>query len=297
MGCTMSYLVYKTELGYYSLKTIPTQEELEDYYEKKYYQQSRSTYEKKYSSEEKLYLLNQLELKNKILDIYLKNNNNEKKFLDVGCGEGWALSFFKKLNWSVKGLDYSNFGCRQHNPDCVQDIIVGDIFKNLRCLIDNQEKFDVILLDNVLEHVIDPISMLQDLKSISNENTILIIEVPNDFSVLQQYLRDKGKIDNDFWVVSPDHLSYFNKESLANLCNFSGWEQLKVIGDYPIDINLFNINTNYVKNKSVGKSCYHAKIEVDNLLHTISIEKKINLYETLADMGLGRQIISFFSLK
>ena len=26
---------------------------------------------------------------------------------DVGCGEGFTLAFFRKLGWTVEGVDYS----------------------------------------------------------------------------------------------------------------------------------------------------------------------------------------------
>jgi 2-polyprenyl-3-methyl-5-hydroxy-6-metoxy-1,4-benzoquinol methylase len=32
------------------------------------------------------------------------------RLLDVGCGEGCALAFFREHGWSVKGVDFSSAG-------------------------------------------------------------------------------------------------------------------------------------------------------------------------------------------
>ena len=104
-----------------------------------------------------------------------------------------------------------------------------------------------------------------------------------------------GAIDREFWVAYPDHLSYFCKDGLENLASASGYRQLFSMGDYPIDINLLNPNSNYVRNKQVGKSCYRAKVEFENLLHQNDLEKVIQYYKSLIDLGLGRLLISFFT--
>jgi len=53
-------------------------------------------------------------------------------------------------------------------------------------------------------------------------------------------------------------------------------------------------NTNYYENKIAGKECHRARILIENLLSSISIEKTNRFYELLADLGFGRSIIGFF---
>lgn len=122
----------------------------------------------------------------------------------------------------------------------------------------------------------------------------MIIEVPNDFSVVQKYLSENKYISRQFWVAEPDHISYFNREGLISICQKVGWECLYTMGDFPIELNLFNENTNYVEDRSKGKSCHWVRIVIENLLHSISIEKTNELYSILSMMGWGRQIIGFF---
>jgi 2-polyprenyl-3-methyl-5-hydroxy-6-metoxy-1,4-benzoquinol methylase len=284
------------QYGYYEVLQQPSDEDLQKYYEEKYYQENKGSYLHSYSDEELIYFLNKNEQKYHIVTSQLKISERGK-FLDVGCGEGYALQLFLDKGWEVVGLDYSDFGCKQFNPECLPYLILGDIYKRLDELIAKGDKFDVLLLDNVLEHVKDPKGMLIKCRQLLNSVGVLIIEVPNDFSKLQKYLLESKKIDKPFWVVLPDHLSYFNLQGLNNLLENSGFVNKLSISDHPIDFNLLNDDTNYSKDKSKGKGCHKARVELENLIHSISLDKAIDLYKAYAGLGLGRQIISFNCLK
>jgi hypothetical protein len=126
---------------------------------------------------------------------------------------------------------------------------------------------------------------------------VLVIEVPNDFSVLQNKLLKEGKIDRPFWVVNPDHISYFNYEGLKNLANACGWENKYSIADFPIDFNLANHNANYVMQKESGKGAHEQRLFIDTLMHEISPDLTNQYYQVLAQLGLGRQISVFLMTK
>lgn len=252
-------------------------------------------YQNEYSADEIRYFDNKNQEKHFVIQKYLAST--AKSFLDVGCGEGWTLKYFKRLGWTVTGLDFSDFGCRRHNPDCLENIVVGDFADSIQKFIHLNRQFDVICLDNVLEHVTEPLKLLKQCRQLINPDGVLVVEVPNDFSVLQRYLLEKKYLENEFWVVLPDHLSYFNKDGLNNLANAAGWESAFVITEHPVDFNLLNENTNYYKDKSKGASCHKARLEIDNLIHAISVEKAINYFHALAELGLGRQIVAFLRPK
>lgn len=76
-----------------------------------------------------------------------------------------------------------------------------------------------------------------------------------------------------------------------------GYRCVDFVGDSFIDFNLLNENTNYYENKSVGKSCYRAKVELENMMHEKSVEDTIEVYRLLGKMGYGREIIGIFKRK
>jgi 2-polyprenyl-3-methyl-5-hydroxy-6-metoxy-1,4-benzoquinol methylase len=253
------------------------------------------SYESSYDISEIRYFNNKLEQK---YDCFQRIFNKKiGSFLDIGSGEGFALKYFDSLGWEVTGLDFSNSGVKRHNPKQEIFLIDGDIFENLNKIISSNKKFDLILLDNVLEHVTDPFELLKNISQIISNTGCLIIEVPNDFSLFQQYLLDNGHIDREFWVAPPDHLSYFNKNGLISIADDSGWKIEKAMSDFPIDLDLLNKHTNYVNNPAVGKASHGRRIEFENFIHSISVNKANKFYESLMDLGLGREIIGFFSKK
>lgn len=279
--------------GFYEVINKPSQNDLNEYYKNKYYQLEKGNYSKSYDSNEIEYINRQIFLKHHIIKSLTENILTEN-FLDIGCGEGFVLNFFKKQKFNVTGIDFSSSGISQHNSDCLDTFIEGDIFQSIEQLLEQKEIFDIIWLDNVLEHVINPLELLINCQKLSHTQTILVIEVPNDFSEIQMFALSNNYIDNPFWVALPDHLSYFNRTALNNLASDAGWECKKTIADFPIDFNLLNPESNYISKKSKGKSAHIQRMTIDSLINKNSEEIVVKYYESLAGLGMGRQIISFF---
>lgn len=280
--------------GFRELKYKPTEEELNTYYSNIYYQQEKGSYQNEYSIEEVNYINSKLEQKFLLINDVLIGTDKKLSFLDIGCGEGWSLNFFKNKGFEVKGIEYSNYACKTFNKSVVKYLEVGDAYNVLKDMDENEIRFDVILIQNVLEHVLEPLQLLKFAQKLLTKNGLIIIQVPNDFSTLQKKLFQKFYIDKEFWVTYPDHISYFNKDGLKNLCLDAGLSMIKVLGDFPIDFNLLNIDTNYVMDKSKGKNCHLTRVSIENMLNNISPERTNIIYEQLGEMGLGREIIGLF---
>lgn len=285
--------VIKNRFGFYELKEKPDPEALERYYAEKYYQSEHGNYRKEYSPEAREYLRKRIQRKYRQLPDDLLQRP-ERRFLDIGCGEGWALSFFNERGWQVQGLDYSMEGIRNFHPELTENVSSGNIYQNIDQLEADGQTYHLMLLDNVLEHVLEPFALAKQLSRLAEHNGYLIVESPNDFSVLHRYLMNKGHIRHPFWVVSPDHISYFNAEGLEKMMHEAGWELVTLSCDFPIGLNLLNPDTNYVEDRSKGKNAHQSRIELMNLLDQISQEKTDELFRLLADMGLGRNLIAYF---
>ena len=288
--------VVLTSYGYYESKNKPTQLELDTYYSNKYYQDNKGSYHNVYSDEELIYINNKIEQKYFVIESRLKPNGDKRSFLDVGCGEGFAMKYFHREGWDVIGLDFSDDGCRRFNVECLPFLIKGNIYANMTGLLLQHDRFDIIWLDNCLEHVLHPLELLKQCSLLLKVDGILIIEVPNDFSSIQSYLLHHNKVPSPFWIVFPDHISYFNAPGLKNLLTASGFATFLTIGDFPIDHFLMNPDSNYILDSTKGKNCHDARMHVENILHSISVPRAIEYYKALSDLGMGRQIVSFSEL-
>lgn len=221
----------------------------------------------------------------------------KKSMCDVGCGEGWNLKFYKEKGWDVTGIDISDFGIQQKNPQLNADFTKTRILEGLKDLEARKTTFDVILLINVLEHIPAPEKLIHVLKKLLSKNGVLVIQVPNDYSILQIEALNQGLVDDSYWVTPPDHLNYFNQDSLIALLEESEFTCLHSFSNFPIEFYLFNDATNYQKNKSVGKSVHNSRIIIENIISKAPFEGVINLYKALAQVGLGRNITGVFQGK
>lgn len=279
----------KNKYGYYEVKNKPSKEELEEYYSKKYYQNEAGSYQKEYSKDELDYFKNKLKEDYFLVEKYSQSNVN-KSLLDIGSGEGFTLKFYKDKNWNVVGLDFSRHGCKLQNPDCIEDVIVGDIYSKIDELIHQQKKYDLINMQHLLEHVIDPEELMNKIKKLLKKDGLVSITVPNDFSPIQNIALDRGKIRDKFWIVVPDHLSYFNKEGLKKFLTANGFKILFLKSSFPIDIFLLNDHSNYVINKSLGKQAHYARLIFEELINNNDREKINHFYHILSEFGIGRDL-------
>lgn len=284
----------KHPFGFFEVIEKPGPQDLQKYYAEKYYQEAKGSYEAEYSNEELSYFRAKLEQRYFILQQHLLNSCNAvRSMLDVGCGEGYALAFFQQQGWSVKGFDFSSAGVESKNPSSSHALVTGDVFALLADEVKSGVTYDVVWLQNVLEHVIDPIALLHSLRRLITPAGIVVITVPNDFSITQLAALTHQHIDHEFWVATPDHLNYFDVSSLAKTVNATGWECLEMLSDFPVDWFLFHPSSNYIRDKNLGKNAHKARVQIENLLHQKQIEDVVQFWSAAAKLGVGRDITVF----
>lgn len=288
-------LLIKNKLGYYSVKNKPTEKELDTYYTEKYFQDESGAYQSNYSVEELKFFNSKIQQRFSRCQEIQKIDSGV--FLDIGCGEGFALDFYRRQGWDVTGYDFSDYGLLKHNPKCKNFLKLGNINTSIQNAIKEKKKFDLIFITNVLEHLIEPEDFLDKLHSILNNNGIACITVPNDFSILQEFLVEKNYVERDYWVAIPDHLNYFNYESLSRLLKEKNYECHDIISDFPIDWFLLNQHSNYINKPENGKDAHLARVQIESMLSQYP-EKAVNLFfSNLASLGMGRDLTAFISSK
>jgi len=269
---------------------------LSDYYAQTYFQNEASGYRKSYAEEE----LEVIALR--IAQRYgqaraLLSHDRPGSLLDVGCGEGFVLKFFEQIGWQVEGIDYSRAGVQQINPDYAHHVEQGDVFELLEARISAKKQHDLVWLGNVLEHVLDPVSLLQSLRRLVAPGGLLVVTVPNDGSAYQEALFATGAIPDRFWIATPDHMSYFTADTLRRTAEETGWDCLAIQGDFPIDLFLAHEGSNYVADRAQGPVAHRARLMLERLIGQAGIEASNRFYAALADVGFGRNLTGFFRPK
>lgn len=198
------------------LVTKPVPEDLEKYYDPNNYishsDSANGLLEKIYQTVKKYTL-------NKKVKLINKYTIEEKKLLDIGCGTGEFLINAKNKNWKTVGVEL-NENARKKATD--KNL---EIYKSLDAI--NNQKFDVITLWHVLEHLPDLDKQINKITSLLNKNGTLIIAVPNYKSYDAQYYKE-------FWAAydTPRHLWHFSQNAIKNIFKNKKIEVVKTLPMY-----------------------------------------------------------------
>ena len=280
----------KHPLGFYRADPLPSPEDLARFYREKYYQEDRGNYEQKYSQAEKDYLSNAPAVAARIWQAVRRKGPG--RMIDVGCGQGFIAGYFKKTGWAVEAMDFSSHGIQQHNPGLLPYFTQGNVYELLEKKIKSKETYDLVNLSHVLEHVLDPLELLDRIKRLMRKGSILRLVVPNDFSPIQELLSSKG-LTEETWFVPPEHLNYFTFDSLRAVLDDHGYTIVRLLADFPIETFLFNEHSNYWKDRSKGKEAHHTRIEMDNFLFRRGVDAYIDYMAAAAACNFGRNVIAY----
>ncbi len=131
--------------------------------------------------------------------------------LDLGSGDGLLLSLLRKKDVMGKGLDLSEEGVAKANARGL-NTRVFDFRSNRLPFPDNS--FDTVVMLDILEHLYDPQSLLNEAARVSKKN--VIVGVPN-FSSLPARLQTLiGRVPENN-QPKKGHVFWFNLPVLSNL--------------------------------------------------------------------------------
>lgn len=285
--------ISKNQYGFFEVSDKPSKGQLSDYYSNKYYQSPTGQYKNNYSIDE----LKFFENKSKVaIETIKRINVSPKSLFEIGCGEGFFADFLFKNGISNMELnDLSEFGLKNFHPHLIKFLQKLDVYEHLEILINSKKQFDIISMDNVLEHVIDPELLLLKLKNLMYNGSVLRITVPNDFSSFQDLLLREG-ICEETWICLPDHLSYFNSINLVKFCEALNFKVHSVQCDFPIEIFLTNEHAHYYNDRSRGNSAHKSRVICTNYLINEDIQSYISLSEASAKLQFGRDVTIYLGL-
>ncbi len=287
-----NFKIRETDYGAISVFPLPSPGELAEFYAETYYQKtsSNSSYEHEYSEEEISHRRLRADLMLYALGKVSTLFDDGLSLLEVGCGEGFLLKAASEKGYHVNGIDFSRFAVHNMHSELVDKIEFGDAYNILQGYFVDGRRFGVCVMQNVLEHVVDPPGLLEKTKNILEPCGIVAVTVPNDYSDLQKTAKELGVVDEEYWFTPPEHLYYFNIDSIRKIAAHCGYELVDMFADFPIDMFLFHPGTNYVKDRSKGKNAHHARLRMDLLLAARGMEAYHSFYQALAVCGMGRNI-------
>jgi SAM-dependent methyltransferase len=150
---------------------------------------------------------------------------NITRVLELGCANGKLGALYKSTNPHVHwtGVDFSQtaLDIARDNLDRVERI---DLNSSEYVYLKELGQFDVIIIGDLLEHLLDPESVLTQLHAASEANTEIICCLPNmsHISVMERFLSGEYSYD-EMGLLDQTHLRLYSPSSAFKTFLDSGW--------------------------------------------------------------------------
>lgn len=145
-----------------------------------------------------------------------------KSVLDVGCGTGEFLSALRDMGADVWGMDFARTAIAtakaNFHLDNVYAMPLEQFFKDIQT-----PEFDIITCFEVIEHVDDPLSLLESLRKHLKPGGRIVLTAPS---------RERFGADLNRWDFPPNHLTRWNEEAMRRLSSLT---HLEVMNAYSLE--------------------------------------------------------------
>ena len=279
-----------TECGFKHQYPYPGKEEVEKLYKEEYYEEIKPGYID-IVQEDKEHFLMWANSKRETAEKYMKLQDPENmSVLDIGSSFGQTLVHFADRGWRAVGVEPSTFAAANSREDSRLEIHNGLL--ETVSTEDLKGPFNVVHMAEVINHLRDPISTLERIHGeLLCDGGVLIVETGNDFNPLQWAIVELYE-DVPWWIV-PDHISYFDGNSLSQLLERTGFSVKFIESTFPMEIFPL-MGENYRKSDKIGKECHKKRVNFEINLHkTGNVDVMKDLYSALALAGLGRSVIIY----
>jgi len=151
--------------------------------------------------------------------LWLKSISNAKRVIDIGCGDGEFLRIFKELGCEVFGTEYD----KKTEDICRGKGIImlpGGVKPSMG---DGQVpgSFDLALLTEVIEHINNPVDVIEHLACVLKRGGLLYVTTPNFAGIERRILGAQ-------WCMFayPEHISYYSPTTLDLVLRNCGFEKV-----------------------------------------------------------------------
>ena len=268
IGLVSPYRIYKCKkCKVCKINPYISEDELLKLYSFEYFNKSSDvsigdiTTDQKYSYKEALEL--RLSKFKYTINILKRNFPKSRKFLDIGAAFGDMTSIAIDNGLDAQGIELSAY-CREK---ALKEKNIKLLDLELKSL--QSSSYDLIHLNHVFEHFVDPSKELNQIKRVLKNNGGLYIEVPFQFNFVER-LKSILKKRNNFGLHSIHHPFFYSPKNISKL--------LKEFNFEIVSISIFNKNRYPNSNLKEKIKCFLwyllSKINCGNYVEIISKNKK-----------------------
>lgn len=148
-------------------------------------------------------------------NFFLNNISESDTVLDIGCGNGFLACAVSRKAKKVIGIDISKknieFAKKRFSKNNIE-YLIGDA-----TAYSFNQKFDIIILSNVLEHIKNRIEFLQKIKSLAPKILIRVPLITRDWlSVYKKEMGCEYRLDKTHYIEYTEE-SFKKEMEMSNL--------------------------------------------------------------------------------
>ena len=138
------------------------------------------------------------------------------KVLEIGSSTGIFLSLLKQQDWEVQGIEPSKPAASAAQKRKIPTIVAT--FENADI---SHNSFDLIIFNHVLEHMENPLEVLQKANAVLKKDGLIFIDAPNFASLT-------ARIWGAHWayILPKEHRWHFTPQALSLLLEKVGFKML-----------------------------------------------------------------------
>lgn len=147
-----------------------------------------------------------------------------RRSLDIGCSNGNLSAAFRELGAETWGVEYDSTLAAAART-ALGTVLEGDGLARARELADAGEQFDTIVCADVLEHMVDPWSVMAEVRRLISPDGQVLVSLPN----VRFYTTIVGLLVQGRWryadrgVHDRTHLRWFTDRNARDMFSAAGF--------------------------------------------------------------------------
>src|ERR1700676_1239771 len=142
---------------------------------------------------------------------------NHGRLLEVGCSYGGFLAEARSRVWDVTGVELSETAA-DHARSLGLRIFSGSLADQIPYL---GEPYDVLVMFHVIEHVSNPLALLELCRKLIKPRGLLVLKTPNVESFIAKITGSSWH-----WISPPAHLYLYSPATLKKLLIKAGYRTI-----------------------------------------------------------------------
>jgi SAM-dependent methyltransferase len=148
----------------------------------------------------------------------------DKRVLELGCSTGYISKYMSQKNrCSVFAIELDPLAARQAQPFC-EDVLIRDLNDPNPLAGVPHDSFDVVLMGDVLEHLVDPRGLLIQLREVLAADSKIVLSLPNVLHWITRMKMLFGCFDYEAaGTLDHTHLRFFTAKSARDMLARAGY--------------------------------------------------------------------------